>query len=206
MSSRGSSRRTSSRNRRRKPAVGTPGSAPTAATESGTASPHQVAGAAPHDGPPAAAASPAVPREVRWAGLALWVVATLYAISALLAVLTASARADDLREIETTLTDAEIDRAVTLGIAISVVFSLAIAGVAVLSAVNATRGRRWARVTATVAAGIAGAFSLLRIVGGGPTAVIGLVVLLAAAAAIVLLYRPPAARFFAKSDTLDPHP
>jgi len=118
----------------------------------------------------------------------------MHAMSAFVALLTREARAAAVRR-TTTLTAAEIDESVTLGIAISIVFAVAIAAVAALSAVSLVNGRRWARVTGTVVAAITAAFALLRIFAGGPAAVLSSIVLVTALVAITLLHRRPVSEF-----------
>jgi len=146
---------------------------------------------------PRAGSALSPPREVRWAGLALWIVAGLYATSGLLGLFSRDARAAELRRAGTTLTDAQIDRSVTLRIAVTSLFALALVGLAVLSALRVPRGRRWARITGTVVAGLGAATATVRAFGGGAAAVLAVAVVAASLAAVVLLYRRPANTFFA---------
>lgn len=145
----------------------------------------------------AATPSPAPPRHVRWAGLALWIVAALYAATGLLSLFTRATRADALRRTGTTLTEAEIDSSVTLRIVVTCAFALALAGLAAFSALNVPRGRRWARTSGTVVVSVAAATALVRSFAGEAPDLVGAAVLVASFATVVLLYRRQANTFFA---------
>jgi hypothetical protein len=91
------------------------------------------------------------------------------------------------------LTDAQIQAAVTLGLAVAAVFAIVFAGLYLLFAFKARAGRNWARITLTV-------LTVLRllslIAGSNLLAVISVVV---AVVAVVLLFLPASNQFFAAS-------
>lgn len=136
---------------------------------------------------------------VRRAALGVYVLSACYLLLAAFATLSRDAAIIAEQERTTTYTDAEIAAAVNALVIITVVVGLGIATVATVAAIHFTRGRRWARVTATVVVGIALLFSLLGLLGsGGIVLAVHTVVIVSGSAALVLLYRRAASEYFAR--------
>lgn len=140
------------------------------------------------------------PIEVRRAALGVYVVSVCYLLLAVFAILTRDAAITIAQESETTnLTDAEVVAAVNAVVLIQVVVGVGVAAAGAVSAINLVRGRRWARLTATIAVSIALLFSLLGALGSGAVAVaVHLLVIISGAAALFFLYRRSASAFFAR--------
>lgn len=146
-------------------------------------------------------ARPVVPRpvEVRRAVLVIYVISLVYPLLAAIAILTREAAIEIAQDQESNLTDAEAAAAANGVVLIAVVVGVGVGVTGVVSAVNIARGRRWARVTATVAVAVAMLFSLLGVFGSGLAAALHTLVIIGAAMALYLLYRPSSAAFFAQS-------
>lgn len=139
------------------------------------------------------------PLEVRRAALGIYVVSACYLLLAVFAILTRDAAVVAAREAETNYTDTEIAAAVNGLVVIAVVVGVLVGVVGIVSAINFTRGRRWARVLATVVVAVALLFSLLGSLGSGGIAVaVHALVIVSGSAALVLLYRRPSSAFFAR--------
>lgn len=137
--------------------------------------------------------------EVRRAALGVYVVSVCYLVLAIFAILSRDAAVVASQESETILTDAEIVSAVDALVLIAVVVGLVVAAGGTVSAINLTRGRRWARVTATISVSIALLFSLLGLLGSGALAVaVHSLVIISGATALYFLYRRPSGEYFAR--------
>jgi hypothetical protein len=142
--------------------------------------------------------APAVPQplEIRRAMLGIYVVSVCYALLAVFAILTRDAAEVAARDSDTNLTDAEITSAVNALVLIAVVVGIGVAVVGIIAAINLARGRRWARVAATIVIAVALLFSLLGLLGSGAVAVaVHTIVILSGAGALYFLYRRVASEF-----------
>ncbi|MDQ3608032.1 MAG: hypothetical protein M3459_03900 [Actinomycetota bacterium] len=96
----------------------------------------------------------------------------------------------------------DIDAVVSAGIAVAVVVGLISVGLWVLMAVMNRKGKVWARITATVLAGLNIVFTLASISGATGTAppalalVISVVSLILAGVIVYLLWQRPASEWF----------
>lgn len=139
------------------------------------------------------------PVEVRRAALGVYIVSVCYPLLAVLAIVTRDAAITASQDGDTNLTDEEIVAAVNGLVLIAIVLGVVVSAGGIVAAINLSRGRRWARVMATVVVGAALVFSLLGLLGsGGLTIAVHLVVILSGAAALLLIYRRPANAFFAR--------
>jgi hypothetical protein len=140
------------------------------------------------------------PVEVRRAALGVYVVSVCYLLLALFAILTRDAAITFAQEGESNLTDAEIVAAVNGIVLIEVVLGVGVAAVGIGSAINLARGRRWARVSATIAVSIALLVSLvLGVLGSGAVALgVHFLVILSGGAAVYYLYTRSSSAFFAQ--------
>lgn len=140
------------------------------------------------------------PVDVRRAALGVYIVSVCYLLLAVFAILTRDAAIVLAQEGETNLTDAEIVAAVNGIVVIEVVLGVGVAAVGIVSAINLARGRRWARLSATLAVSIALLVSLvLGVLGSGAVALaVHLLVILSGGAAVYFLYRRPSSAFFAQ--------
>jgi len=139
------------------------------------------------------------PVEVRRAVLGVYVVSVCYLLLAVFAILTRDAAITLAQEGETNLTDAEIVAAVNGIVLIEVVLGVGVGVVGIVSAINLARGRRWARVAATLAVSIALLVSLvLGVLGSGAVALgVHLLVILSGGAAVYFLHHRTSNAFFA---------
>jgi len=139
------------------------------------------------------------PVEVRRAALGVYVVSLCYPLLATFAILTHDAAIVASQESDTNLTDAEIVAAVNGLVVIAVVVGGVVGVAGIIAAINLTRGRRWARLMATVVVGVALLFSVLGLLGSGGVAIaVHALVIVSGAAALVLLYRRASNAFFAQ--------
>jgi len=136
---------------------------------------------------------------VRRAALGVYVISLCYPLLATSAILTREAAIVASQESDTNLSDAEIVAAVNGLVVIAVVVGGVVGVAGIFAAINLTRGRRWARVMATVVVGVALLFSVVGLLGSGGVAIaVHALVIVSGAAALVLLYRGPSNAFFAQ--------
>jgi len=139
------------------------------------------------------------PVEVRRAALGVYVVSVCYPLLAAMAIVTRDAAIVASQASDTNLSDAEIVAAVNGLVVIAVVVGGVVGVAGIIAAINLTRGRRWARVMATVVVGVAMLFSVLGLLGSGGVAIaVHALVIVSGAAALVLLYRRGSNAFFAQ--------
>jgi uncharacterized membrane protein len=129
----------------------------------------------------------------------MWVGAALSAVG----VLAMFTQTDTIREAvedrDSTLSQSEIDTAVNIGVAVSILFGVIGVGLWLWMAWANGQGKSWARIMATV-------FGALNLIGTvvnlaspsatGPGLALGLVGLVLSAVILVLLYRPESSRFY----------
>ena len=136
---------------------------------------------------------------MRRAALGVYVISLCYPLLATSAILTREAAIVASQESDTNLSDAEIVAAVNGLVVIAVVVGGVVGVAGIFAAINLTRGRRWARVMATVVVGVALLFSVVGLLGSGGVAIaVHALVIVSGAAALVLLYRGPSNAFFAQ--------
>jgi hypothetical protein len=106
---------------------------------------------------------------------------------------------EQIAENDSSLTEDELDTAVTVGTATSVVFGLIAIGLWIWMARRNEQGQSWARITATVLGGLS-IVSLLATLGMGQMtglgAVFGVVSLVLAAVILYLLYTPQSSQYY----------
>lgn len=121
-------------------------------------------------------------------------------IGVALTYLSLDQRREQAREADTTLTDAQVERAVDLSVQIGVVVSAIVVVVAVLCARQIRLGKGWARGLATTTTAILAVLSLLGF-GASGAGTVGIVVRLVSAlvclAVIAWLWVRPSSVFFA---------
>ena len=141
-----------------------------------------------------------LPIEVRRAALGVYIVSVCYLLLGMIAILTRDAALTIARETETNLTDTQIVAAVNGVVLIEVVLGFGVAAGGIVSAIHLIRGRRWARVSATIAVSIALLFSVvLGMLGSGAVAVaMHALVIISGAAALYFLFRRSSSAFFAR--------
>lgn len=151
--------------------------------------------------PPSAAGSvPEPPSPVRTAVKLMWVGAAL----ALLSVLLLPLQTDTIREQFADQPDAgiDIDTLVNTAITVAVVIGLISVGLWILMAVMNRKGKGWARITATVLAGLNILFTLGSLTGATGTATPAVALLLSvvsivlAGVIVYLLWQRPASEWF----------
>ncbi len=159
--------------------------------------PHQSYEQSAH--PSAAGPGAEPPPPVRTAVKLMWAGAALALLGVLLVPLQTDAIRDQVAEQSPGL---DIDAVVSAGIAVAVVVGLISVGLWVLMAVMNRKGKVWARITATVLAGLNIVFTLASISGATGTAppalalVISVVSLILAGVIVYLLWQRPASEWF----------
>jgi hypothetical protein len=154
--------------------------------------PPYPAGAAPQQVEP----PPSIVTAVRL----MWVGAGLTILGVLIGLTQIDSIRDQIEEDQPSLTAGEVDSAVTVGVAFSVLFGLVAVGLWLWMASANRRGKSWARIVATVLAGL----NLLAITVGlavnpttGLSTVMSVVTLVLAVAILVLLYRRESSEYYA---------
>ena len=156
---------------------------------------------------PAAPTSMEKPPSIKRAVLLMRIGAALSALYLVASLLTLQLLRDQVRErLEQrngTLNQAEFDAAYKLGLSLLVVIGLVSIVLWLWMAAMNNRGKNWARITATVLAGLNIIFSLMSLVGSEsnintPVSVIYTVANLAIAiGALIFMYRPDASQYYA---------
>jgi hypothetical protein len=139
------------------------------------------------------------PSSIRLAVRLMLVGAALSAIGVLLTFTQTDAIREAVEESDDSLTESQIDTAVSVGVAFAVVTGLIGVGLWVWMSVANGQGKSWARVVATVLGGLNVLGTLFSLVGAGSTALsvaLGIVGVVLAAVILVLLYRPDASRYY----------
>jgi FtsH-binding integral membrane protein len=120
-----------------------------------------------------------------------------------LGVVTTLFQRDELREQiaenDSSLTEDEVDTAVNVGIAFSVVLGAVVIGLWIWMARSNERGQNWARTTATVLGALSIVSLLLNLAVGQSTALstaFGVLGLVLAAVILYLLYRPESSEYY----------
>lgn len=153
----------------------------------------------PH--PMASAPPPEVeqPPSIRTAVRLMFVGAALSVLSVLVSFTQTDAMREAIEDSDSSLTASEVDAVVSVVVAFGVVFGLVGVGLWIWMAIANGRGKSWARVVATVFAGLNVAGTLFSLAGGGAigaSVALGLVSAVLAAVILVLLYRPESSRFY----------
>ena len=155
------------------------------------------------EAPPAAARAvpPPVeqPASIRLAVRLMYLGAALTLIGVLVGLTQTDEIREAIQEADDSLSGSDLDMAVNVAVAMSVVFGLVGVGLWIWMAVVNGRGESWARVVATVLAGLNLVSIVFTVAGGGATTVtyVSSAISVALAAVIlVLLYRPESSRFY----------
>jgi hypothetical protein len=139
------------------------------------------------------------PSTVRTAVRLMWVGAALTLLSLFTTVLVTDEMRDLVRENDPSLSSSEVDSLVSAAVAFGVVFGLGVVGLWLWMASANGKGKKWARVVATVL-GSLNVFSVLMSLGNATTTGINIAfsfaTLALAVAILVLLYQPASSRFF----------
>jgi hypothetical protein len=142
--------------------------------------------------PPAAPARPGTVEGAFWAFIASTVIGL---VGGFLIFASRDAIADTLRNSNRqsggSLTDAQIDQAVTLTMIIALVIAVIIAALYLLFAFKLRAGRNWARIVLTVIT----ALQLISLLAGQST-ILGFVSVVAAVAGVVLSFMTPSNAYF----------
>lgn len=148
---------------------------------------------------PALQGEPDPPPSLATAVKGMYVGAALSAIGILVSLTQRDAIRDQLAEDDSSLTQDELDTAVNVGMAFSVILGVVVVGLWIWMARSNERGQTWARTTATVL----GALNILSLLGslamGQTTAVsalVGALSLILAAGILYLLYRPDSSEYY----------
>ena len=139
------------------------------------------------------------PTSILQAVRLMYVGAALSAVSVLLGFTQTDAMREAVEDSSPTLSESEVDTAVTIGMGFAVVFGLVGIGLWIWMAVMNGQGKSWARVVATVFGGLSVVGTLLTLAGGGATTlaiVTNLLSLALAAVILFLLYRPESSRYY----------
>lgn len=162
----------------------------------------QPPGSSPYGQPPGSGEQP---QSIRTAVLLMRIGAGLSLLSLVLTLATFGSLKDDIRaELQaqgSTFTEAEVDTAFNVAIGFGVIFGLIGVALWLWMAWANGKGKKWARVVATVLAGL-GLLSLLLTLAGaaaGTTTLsqlLSAVTILVGIAAVVFLYRPDASAYY----------
>lgn len=139
------------------------------------------------------------PKSILQAVRLMFVGAAISAIGVLLTFTQTDAIREAIEDSDSSLTESEVDAAVTVGMGFAVVVGLIAVGLWIWMAVTNGQGKSWARVVATVFGALNVASTLFGLAGGGSTPVTlvtNLVSLVLAAAILFLLYRPESSRYY----------
>lgn len=139
------------------------------------------------------------PPSIRTAVRLMWVGAALSLVGVLLTFTQTDAIREAVEESDDSLTQSQIDTAVNIGIGFAVVTGLIGVGLWLWMAHANGRGQSWARIVATVLAGLNVVGTLFNLASGNLPAlslVMALVGIALAVVILVLLYRPDAGRYY----------
>jgi hypothetical protein len=156
---------------------------------------------APDSLPPDPLAGSAVPMErppsIRLAVNLMYIGAALAAFRIVLILALIGEVRDQIREDDPSLTDSEVSSRVTGGVAVAIVFALIGVGLWLWMAHENGAGKSWARVVATVLAGLNIVSSLLLLAGSAMGVnILGLAYMVLAIVILVQLYRPDASAYY----------
>ncbi len=180
----------------------TPPTGPSGDESTGSTTPPSFTWAS--DEAPSAAARAATPPVEQPASIRVAVrLMYLGAVLTLIGVLVGLTQTDEIREAiqeaDDSLSGSDLDMAVNVAVAMSVVFGLVGVGLWIWMAVVNGRGESWARVVATVLAVLNVVSIVFTVAGGGATTVTyvsSAVSVVLAVVILVLLYRPESTRFY----------
>jgi hypothetical protein len=140
---------------------------------------------------------PQPPSSILNAVRLMYVGAALSAFGFLVGLLTQDDIRDQIAEDNPDFTASEVDRAVTVGVVFTVVIGLIAVGLWVWMAETNRRGRKWARVVATVLGGLNIVLTLIGLTQNTGLGIVVNVVTIALAGAILwLLYRPESSQYY----------
>ena len=149
--------------------------------------------------PPPLQGEPDPPPSLATAVKGMYVGAALSAIGILVSLTQRDAIRDQLEENDSSLTQDELDTAVNVGLAFSVIIGVIVVGLWIWMARSNERGHTWARTTATVL----GALNILSLLGSlamgqmtPVSAIVGVLSLILAAGILYLLYRPDSSEYY----------
>jgi hypothetical protein len=147
---------------------------------------------------PAASAGPP-PAEVIRATLIMFVQAALGLIGLIINFADSGGVKDSIRDSDSSLTQAQIDSAYTVGLVFALIIGLVFAALYVLLALQMRKGKNWARIVTLVIAGLSILFGLIGLGASVPalSRVISIIGLLLNIAIFVLLMLRPAREYFA---------
>jgi hypothetical protein len=149
--------------------------------------------------PPDAPPEPDPPAPLATAVKLMYVGAGLSALGALTNLFQRDELREQIAENDSSLTADEIDTAVNVGIAFSLVLGVVVVGLWIWMARSNERGHSWARTTATVLGGLSILSLLFGLALGQSTALntaIGVLSLVLAAVILYLLYRPESSEYY----------
>ncbi|HEX6417041.1 MAG TPA: hypothetical protein VFZ77_01045 [Acidimicrobiales bacterium] len=165
----------------------------------GGAGPWQSDQLPPHPTAGAIQADLEQPSTIRNAVRLMWVGAGLSLVGVLATFTQTDEIRDQVEESEPSLTSSEVDAAVSVGIAFAVVLGLVVVGLWLWMAYANGKGKKWARVVATVLGALNVISVLISLSGAtatGVTVLFSLVSLALAVVILVLLYQPASTRFY----------
>ena len=149
--------------------------------------------------PPDVAPEPDPPPPLATAVKLMYVGAGLSALSVLTNLFQRDELREQIAENDSSLTEDEIDTAVNVGTAFSIVLGIVVIGLWIWMARSNERGQSWARTTATVLGALSIVSLLLTLAVGQSTAlstVFGVVSLVLAAVILYQLYRPESSEYY----------
>jgi hypothetical protein len=149
--------------------------------------------------PPSAPRPPAaVPQQVRLAVNLLFALVAIGAISVIVALTQTGAVADQIRQADPNLTEAQVDAAVTAGIIGGVVVGLIFTALFLWLTFMVRKGANWARMVLTVLFLIGIIFQLLGLAGPGTAIakVISVVQIVLELVILYLLWQRPSTEYF----------
>lgn len=131
----------------------------------------------------------------------MWAGAALTAVGVLLSFTQTDAIREQIEDSDSSLSASEVDTAVSVGIAFSVVFGIVGVGLWLWMANANGKGQSWARTVATVLGGLNAFSAVISLVASGTATTLSIVLtvisLVLAVVILVLLYRPDSSAFYA---------
>jgi hypothetical protein len=131
----------------------------------------------------------------------MWAGAALTAVGVLLSFTQTDAIREQIEDSDSSLSPSEVDTAVSVGIAFSVVFGIVGVGLWLWMANANGKGHSWARTVATVLGGLNAFSAVISLVASGTATTLSIVLtiisLVLAVVILVLLYRPDSSAFYA---------
>lgn len=153
----------------------------------------------PADWPPAEGVADEQPKSIRLAVRLMYVGAAFSLVNILAAFIQSDEIRDGIRDSDSSLTESELDSAVTAVLTIAGIVGVIAIGLWIWMATTNGQGKAWARTTATVLGGLNVLFTLIGFVGGQltPLAVgVSVISIGLAVSIIVLLYKSDASRYY----------